>query len=545
MMHTAWRRGGIGSLAGWLETQMIEAAADERERADAPESRQRRLETDAAAVQVQTVHAAKGLQYPVVLVPFLWDKPTLPKSAIVVPVFHDPDPDAHPAGDPRQRFVDVGISAWPGYGRHVALSKAEGNAEESRLLYVALTRAQHRLVVWWVDHASEADETNLHRILTRHADEPGSTDLTRLLERAGGTIKETYLRGAPGTAPYEPPEGPDHRPLEVAVFDRSIDRTWRRVSFTSLSPEHSGVAAADEADRPVRDDEPELDDVEETGDGTPETADAGALPLAAMPRGAAFGTLVHNVLERVPFDDADLDDLLRDEIRRAAGPSWDLDHDALAAGIAAALATPLGPSNTDPALVDIPDARTLKEMVFEFPVRTGGEPWTVEGIAEVMALHLPPSDPRRQYAERLAAGHTNPFRGYLVGAIDYTAIVPGADGNDRYVVMDYKTNTLPAESDAPAPTDYRADRLAGAMEHSHYLLQSILYQVALHRYLQWRLPGYDPERNLGGTAYLFVRGMIGPDTPVVDGERCGVYRWNPPADLIVDLSRRFAEGGNR
>jgi len=82
------------------------------------------------------------------------------------------------------------------------------------------------------------------------------------------------------------------------------------------------------------------------------------------------------------------------------------------------------------------------------------------------------------------------------------------------------------------------------MERSNYLLQSMLYQVALHRYLQWRPPDYDPERHLGGSYYLFVRGMIGPDTPVIGGERCGVFRWMPPPQMIVDLSHRFAsEGG--
>ena len=57
------------------------------------------------------------------------------------------------------------------------------------------------------------------------------------------------------------------------------------------------------------------------------------------------------------------------------------------------------------------------------------------------------------------------------------------------------------------------------MQHAHYALQALLYTVALHRYLRWRLPGYDPERNLAGVLYLFVRGMTGPDTPIVDGSR--------------------------
>ena len=74
------------------------------------------------------------------------------------------------------------------------------------------------------------------------------------------------------------------------------------------------------------------------------------------------------------------------------------------------------------------------------------------------------------------------------------------------------------------------------MMDAHYPLQALLYGVALHRYLRWRLPGYDPERHLGGMLYLFVRGMCGPATPRVDGVPCGVFGWRPPAALIVALS---------
>ena len=74
------------------------------------------------------------------------------------------------------------------------------------------------------------------------------------------------------------------------------------------------------------------------------------------------------------------------------------------------------------------------------------------------------------------------------------------------------------------------------MQRAHYALQALLYTVALHRYLRWRLPGYDPERNLAGVLYLFLRGMIGPDTPVVDGSPCGVFAWRPPAALVEALS---------
>jgi exodeoxyribonuclease V beta subunit len=79
-----------------------------------------------------------------------------------------------------------------------------------------------------------------------------------------------------------------------------------------------------------------------------------------------------------------------------------------------------------------------------------------------------------------------------------------------------------------------------AMIHAHYPLQALLYSVALHRLLRWRQPGYDPAVHLGGIAYLFLRGMAGPDTPQVDGVPCGVFSWRPPGALVVQLSDLLA-----
>ena len=78
--------------------------------------------------------------------------------------------------------------------------------------------------------------------------------------------------------------------------------------------------------------------------------------------------------------------------------------------------------------------------------------------------------------------------------------------------------------------------LAAEMHRGHYGLQALLYTAALHRYLCWRLPGYNPERNLAGVFYLFVRGMLGADTPVVDGEPCGVFAWRPSRELVEGLT---------
>ena len=257
--------------------------------------------------------------------------------------------------------------------------------------------------------------------------------------------------------------------------------------------------------------------------------------MADLPRGARFGTLVHEILEKVAFDAPDLPAALRAQVDLAlAEAAWEIDPETLTAALLASIETPLGPTPGDVRLRDLPGRHVLKELTFELPVRTGGSPVSLHDVARVMLDHLDAADPYRRYAAGLAATSTVRFHGYLTGAIDLTAMVDG-----RYEVMDFKTNPMPALGTSAALEDYGPAALTEAMIGGNYVLQATLYQVALHRYLQWRLPGYDPARHLGGARYLFVRGMAGAEVPVVDGERCGVVRWRPPTEMIVGLSDLF------
>jgi exodeoxyribonuclease V beta subunit len=102
--------------------------------------------------------------------------------------------------------------------------------------------------------------------------------------------------------------------------------------------------------------------------------------------------------------------------------------------------------------------------------------------------------------------------------------------------VDYKTNWRGAPGEELTAWHHRPAALATEMQHAHYALQALLYTAALHRYLRWRLPDYDPERNLAGVLYLFLRGMVGADTPAIDGTPCGVFAWRAPTALVEDLS---------
>ncbi len=268
--------------------------------------------------------------------------------------------------------------------------------------------------------------------------------------------------------------------------------------------------------------------------------------MAQLPKGATFGTLVHAVLEATDFAADDVLAQLTDEAERlGAFHVTGVPPAELAAALLPSLRTPMGPLAGGRRLVDVARTDRLDEMDFEMPLAGGDSPVGVAQvgrIADLLRTHLPAGDPLRGYADDLAVPELaeRELRGFLNGSIDLVLRVVD-DGAPRYLVVDYKTNWLGGGT-ALTAGDYTPDAMADAMREAHYPLQSLLYSVALHRYLRWRQPGYDPAVHLGGVLYLFLRGMCGPDTPVVDAMTCGAFSWSPPPQLVVELSEVLAGG---
>ena len=147
------------------------------------------------------------------------------------------------------------------------------------------------------------------------------------------------------------------------------------------------------------------------------------------------------------------------------------------------------------------------------------------------------------YADRLRdpAFGDNPLRGFLTGSLDLVLRLP--DG--RFMLADYKTNRLAAADEILTAWHYRPAAIEAEMAAAHYPLQALLYSVALHRYLRWRQPGYEPARHLGGALYLFVRGMSAEEPTFFGDTPCGVWSWCPPAGLVTALSDLFDHGVRR
>ena len=480
-------RLGVTALRGWLAERVADADRDEGE-----EERARRLESDAEAVQVLTIHRSKGLEFPVVYCPFLWD-PTWIRSKEPV-AFHDP-------ATGYKHTVDVGLEGRT-FKRHSDQYVIEQRGEDLRLAYVALTRAKHQAVIWWAGTRYSCNSPLARLLFAKDADgvvrafgDSTPTDATvverfrELAAQAPGRISvERSTLGMP--AAWSPPvDAPAE--LEAARFDRRLDLWWRRTSYSDITAEAHDPLVASEPERPVLSDEPETPTPVAVGGVVARRELERESPLGAAPVGVDFGTFVHTVLEATDFAAPDLDAELAERVAGAQSRrALELgDPDRVVQGLRAAIETPLGPVVGGIRLRDVARANRLDELEFELPLAGGDAPTgrlTLHAIAAALREHLPAGDPMAGYAARLEdPALRSHVRGFLTGSIDLVIRLDGP----RFAIVDYKTNWLGPAGEPLTLAHYQPEALAAEMSRAHYGLQALLYTVALHRYLRWRMSG--------------------------------------------------------
>ena len=529
----------------------------------------RRVESEAQAVQIMTIWVSKGLEFPIVCCPTLWRQPDHEV------IYRDP-------ATGRRTYDLAGGSTWPdkaGAAARKALAESEAAGERLRLLYVALTRSQHQTLVWWARYNRSA-KSALARVLfarsggvidqeryaAAKAALPDDGDLLTVLapivEASDDTVHTSLVTDAIAGDPWVDPTiemtGPE---LSVARLERELERSAHRWSFTAITnraaahedPYDLSVGDAGAADEDHHDEVDPPVSVSAAGSVGNEAVVAGSLSM--LPAGATFGTLVHSVLEEVDFTAEHLEVDLRAQVdRQLEWRAMDLSpvgegigsHEAgrelLVAGLCESIETPLGPIAEGRRLRDVPAGDRLDEMSFELLLGTANRRATVRQIGRLICQHVPAGGlfgpaSLHDWAAGLADGEIPvSLDGHLTGSIDLVLRVRDDAGTARYVVVDYKTNRLGERGRPPRPDDYHPDRLAVAMTEHHYPLQALLYSVALHRYLRWRVPGYDPAAHLGGSAYLFLRGMTGAQVATDDGAPHGVFAWRTPPELVTELS---------
>jgi len=574
LLHVAELAGRLhlSGLLSWVQQRRADAEQEDEES-------ELRLDRDDEAVTVLTMHKCKGLQFPIVFAPFLW--------GARVPGPNDASHIVPSEDDPTRRRLDLRADR----GDTPTRALAESRKEALRLLYVAVTRAKHRCVLY-TGHVNLQENAPVAPAL--HG-EPGDEYPDRLeagAERSGAGPLSLWsdlallADGSPTSLPdgsktiavsaCEPATGlswttnaTSESSLQTRGFLRSgLDRLWRRYSYTALTSGKHASYATVEPQQPEgidvdADDEPAGPD-EDTGpspfapryDLPDEVA---SVPLSGFPAGALAGTFLHEIYEHADFRLADpagdsaagraalcglLDDLLP---QHGFEPErW---RELLADGLTETLRTPLGGPLGDVRLCDVPRTARFDELRFDFPIAGGdrhGEPahrWRVRSEHLIDALLLRPADDqmRAPYLEGLRELRLGHLAGFMTGSIDLVFRHP-VGGDDRWFVADYKSNRLDPQRQRRYPQQHFChEGMRYEMEQHHYFLQYHIYSLALHRYLRWRLgeDGYDYDRDFGGVYYLFIRGMTGAATPR-EGERVnGCFHDRPPRAVIEALDRAF------
>jgi exodeoxyribonuclease V beta subunit len=517
-LHEAAREHpGPEALLRWLQRQ--------RREHEGGEATQVRLESDQNLVQIVTIHKSKGLEYPIVFCPFLWDGSAGGGRGEAIPrEYHDDE--GRPTIDYRDLSDDRQIKRR---------MKMEADAERLRLIYVALTRAVHRcyLVVgsysvqsFGRPSTTECSGNPLNWLVAGAGIAPedwrdSKTPAPRIAD-AWSTLGAT---NAPHIA-IEPL--PDAQPVPVDIPRPAPDslaaRTppshiasgWWIGSYSSLAHGAKSEAAADHDVRVQG----------ETAEATGEPVEAAPTPresreralarLAAddilrFPRGARAGETLHAIFERADFADPSawpevIEHVLRFKPPQASGDSasWSAMAQRLLADVTS---TPLPSGHR---LADVTRARRLVELEFSLPAAG----LDARALTATLRRHGYPVD-------ALAFGR---LEGYLRGFIDLVYEHQG-----RFHVLDWKSNHLGFRTE-----DYAVAKVADAMAQQGYHLQYLLYTVALHRYLRQRLRDYDYERHVGGVSYLFVRG-VRPSWTNADGSAAGVYFHRPSLAVVEEL----------
>jgi len=558
---------------------------------------ERRIEGDEVAVKVMTIHSSKGLQFPIVFLPTLIKEPPSQGSNPHMFSFIFPGETSSrrvldiasgfdgakqwvfdPNGTDDPQFADIykakytrkvaGQKAGDQHGRDL-LYKDDVYYDSKRLLYVALTRAEHKVVLYWSATGKSSGNTNVALAQTLAAHDPNlagipveAAQLNALMASIAGASQGT-IAAFPLTATKADPlqwTRPNSA-QQVTASTAQYDRTNRVRTSGFARWSYSAFSKALKGDQYNKGNDNDL------GGATDESNDASTLPpfvsdiniaphtaIATMPLydiagSSTFGNTVHEIFDSINPASAQLNEDVHDEVEHRFANSHSSEQRAkIIEGIVASIHAPLGGPFAGNTLHTLGTQHRLSELEFNFHLpHSDTNAFSLSDIGALMLQHGNLDPHLNAYAQDIADNPSSmTIAGYMTGSIDAVLRVNSESSDSIYVVADYKTNRLhnPANAQQNPLTPYHPNNLVASMVKDGYIMQVLVYSVALHRYLQWRQPGYDPDIHLGGAAYLYVRGMTGHSTDEPTPRPYGVYHWRPATALVLALDALFAGKGN-
>lgn len=493
----------------WFARQLDAETADNN-----PDDFEMRLESDDNAVQILTVFRSKGLEYPIVFVPTLWQHKADNKFG--------PAYEYHDRNDEDRHCFDLHKDSKHNEAGH-ATSIQELLAEDIRLLYVAVTRAKHRVYLVGGDFKNIKPENSaLASVLgtgnppdrLRARLKPGESPAFEMVVK--DITKKTESAPSPVAQPAPSPTPLIARPKPV------VDKSHGHTSFTGIAP-RAGHGESDEdhaydfdaQDAPPREPIPA------------ETTES--LDILGFPAGKRTGECWHRIFELIDFTAPD--DIIRPVIDEQVA-FYRLDHastpelqqarrDVVARMVRHTLDARCDTGQTDFSLNQITPDQCRTELAFNFalPAWSNKQPVTTRVIRDVLARHWQNDPSRQPFLDRIQDWDAQIPQGFLTGFVDLVF-----RHHDRYYVLDWKSNRRTGK-----PEDFDADGLRAEIATHAYFLQYLIYTVALHQYLAGSGADYNYDKHFGGVFYVFLRATQ-------PGKTNGIYFDRPPLPLITDLS---------
>lgn len=500
-------RQSMESLTAWLR--------DRIERKDSDEAYQIRLETDNQAVKILTVHISKGLEFPIVFVPYLWIGIKASEEII----------SYHNQGE---HVLDYGSESFHAMGKQAS---KESLAESLRLLYVALTRAkescylvagkivdktgdkkkQSRPETSPIAYLLHADDKvrkseNLVEELAMHISLLSADDMRKELQEQADAAKGTIAvmtMPVPKTSTLNSETVKETPNLSCRIFERELSSHWRITSFSALSGH--GKSESTKRDEPLN----YLEDIENKSDTIKS--------MYTFPRGAKPGVCLHEIFEKLDFASKEPDSnnplVSAALVKHGFESQW---QTVISKMLVEVIKTPL--QNQDGSLFSLSQLKPgswITEMEFFLPLSF----ITSEEVGRLFIKHANISL-NTALADSVAHLNFKAVSGMLRGFIDMIFEFGG-----RYYIVDWKSNHL-----GDSYTQYSQEHLNSAMTKNLYHLQYLIYAVALNRYLSIRIPDYSYKPCFGGIIYVFLRGVSAKQ-----GENYGFYRNLPSEDFISEL----------
>jgi exodeoxyribonuclease V beta subunit len=461
-----------------------------------------RLESDEQLVKVVTIHKSKGLEYPLVFLPFICSAKPVDGSRLPLH-YHDVAGKAQISLKPTAELI--------------AQADDERLAEDLRLLYVALTRAQHACWLGVTDlkrgnnNSSVLHLSALGYLLGGGASLGESSELKRWLQDLQQDCPAIHIDEMPQPTDehYQPPRN-DAVLSATLVPKRKASENWWIASYSALRISDVLSVGSDEA--PDSPQAQKLFDDERLDPDAPREIIAGGADIHRFPRGPNPGTFLHGLLEWAGDDGfAVTREALEDAIaRRCNLRGWEGWITTLSDWLQHLLTSPLPIAGGQPPVV----LEQLKQYRVEM------EFWFASHKVDVLKLDELVRQHTHRGVARVAAEPVQ-LNGMFKGFIDLTF-----EHDGRYYVADYKSNWLGVDDLA-----YTEQAMEQSILDNRYDLQYVLYLLALHRQLKARLPDYEYDRHVGGALYLFLRGTR--------ADSRGVYFVRPPRELIERLDRMF------